>query len=284
MHIGIVGHGYVGKATKLFESSSVCVSIYDIDIEKRYPHQNINLEYLAKHCNLIFVCVPTPMDVDDEGKCHIGIVEEVVNTLIDRGYNKHNIVVRSTVPVGTCDQLGVNFMPEFLTEKNWKSDVQNCKDWIVGCNSNNQFIAEIYDLFYMAQERGGISKDYILHFVTTMEAEMTKYVRNCFLATKVSFFNEMAQFCDQKGISYNKVRELTVLDSRVGPSHTFVPGPDGHGNGFGGHCLPKDLSSLCYQMKKCNVTPLILNTVQDRNNNVDRINKDWKEMTGRAVI
>jgi UDPglucose 6-dehydrogenase len=107
-------------------------------------------------------------------------------------------------------------------------------------------------------------------------------VRNCFLATKVSFFNGIEKFCGVNDVSYEFVRELVCLDERVGESHTEVPGPDGK-RGFGGTCFPKDLNSLIYQMDQSNVDPMILSAANDQNNKVDRPEKDWEEDRGRAV-
>ena len=68
-----------------------------------------------------------------DGTCLLEIVNEVVKELIAIGCPSTNIVLRSTVPVGTSEKLGVNFMPEFLTEAHWEADVLDCKDWFVGC-------------------------------------------------------------------------------------------------------------------------------------------------------
>ena len=80
-------------------------------------------------------------------------------------------------------------------------------------------------------------------FVSTKEAEMIKTFRNSFLATKVSFCNEIYQFCISKGINYNNFIKIACNDKRLTHSHTLVPGPEGK-FGFGGTCFPKDISSL----------------------------------------
>ena len=111
---------------------------------------------------------------------------------------------------------------------------------------------------------------------------MVKYFINCFLATKVSFANEMKMFCDTLKIDYDKVVEYATYDERLGKSHWAVPGPDGE-LGFGGHCLPKDLSALLSLCGKLGGHMVVLQAVQNLNNWV-RTNKDWEEMKGRAVI
>ena len=123
-----------------------------------------------------------------------------------------------------------------------------------------------------------------IHFTTTEEAELVKYVRNCFFATKVSFFNEIEEFCRQKDINYRKVRELSCRDERIGSSHTAVPGPDGK-RGFGGTCFPKDMASMLYQIQEgAGVESYIIEAAVARNKQVDRSEKDWEKDRGRAII
>ena len=111
MKIGFIGNGYVGSATSLLFMGDNDIIIYDKDPSKRKPSET-HLNDISK-CDLIFVCVPTPMYLD--GSCNTDVVESVIHAL--KGYAPmENMVVRSTVPVGFCDGFGVNFMPEFLTE------------------------------------------------------------------------------------------------------------------------------------------------------------------------
>lgn len=79
-----------------------------------------------------------------------------------------------------------------------------------------------------------------------MDAETIKYFRNCFLATKVSFCNEIEEFCQRKGIEYETVRALATINPRIGSSHSHVPGPDGK-RGFGGIYFPKDTAARLYK-------------------------------------
>ena len=105
---------------------------------------------------------------------------------------------------------------------------------------------------------------------------------NSFLATKVSFANEIYQICDKLKIDYDKVVEYATLDDRLGKSHWNVPGPDGD-FGFGGHCLPKDLSALIFLAMNLDTETNVLNAVEETND-VVRKNRDWEQMKGRAVI
>ena len=107
--------------------------------------------------------------------------------------------------------------------------------------------------------------------------------KNCFLATKVSFCNEIAELCRVKGINYENVRKIAANDDRILHSHTHVPGHDGK-YGFGGTCFPKDTSSLRYVMNESGVTPYILDAIITRNELVDRPEHDWNSNKGRSVV
>ena len=117
----------------------------------------------------------------------------------------------------------------------------------------------------------------------TKDAEMIKLFRNNYLATKVSFCNEISQFCQLKDINYENVRKLAVLDSRIGASHSMVPGPDGK-QGFGGTCFPKDTNSLRYEMSESGMKSYIIHAAIERNIKVDRVEQDWNSNKGRAVV
>jgi len=280
MKIGIVGNGYVGGATALLKNRNVEVLVYDIDAEKCSP-KGISMDDIAG-CSFVFVCVPTPMDQD--GKCSLVLVEGVIDDLASRGFDKGRAVIKSTVPVGTSRRLGTMFMPEFLTEQNWKHDFLSQKTWILGTNERDDKIRdEIYAIFDAAWHDGVLTHRPHMTFSTTEEAELTKYVRNTFLATKVAFFNEIEHFCRTANVSYRKVRELTLYDDRIGDTHTSVPGPDGK-RGFGGTCFPKDISSLLHQILDKGMVSYVLMAARNRNIDVDRQEKDWERDKGRAVV
>ena len=287
--IGVVGNGYVGKATQLFSCEDIQCLVYDKDPEKCIPLGTTPRD--LKDCDFVFVCVPTPMKPN--GSCDLSIVKSAIKDLAKAGVTKSKIVIRSTVPVGTSENLGVNFMPEFLTEKNWQSDFYNNNLWVFGMDNMNDVTQtgtvmnfnENLNLFRnllgRAKEFDKI-KENAVTFTSTKNAEAIKYGRNSFLATKVSFFNEMQEFCVRNDLNYEVVRSLICVDSRIGDSHSQVPGPDGK-RGFGGTCFPKDVSSMLYQMKKSKVQTMVLKNVKNRNEKVDRPEKDWKDNKGRAV-
>jgi len=281
MIIGVVGNGFVGKATQLLGGTNIEMLVYDIDPKKSIP-KNMKIDKLCK-CDIIFIGVPTPMNKD--GSCFLGMVEDAIKNVkkvVDT--QKTHIVLRSTVPPGTSDKLDVFFMPEFLTEKKWPSDFKNCKDWIFGLKENSEendnFKNKINNLFNIAKDNGSIMYNK-LHFVTAKEAEMMKYFRNVFLSVKVGVCNEMEQYCSTSGINYDVVRKLGCLDPRITESHTMVPGHDGK-RGFGGTCFPKDINSLRHEMTQKGIEPIILNSVIRRNAEVDRPNDEQEK--GRGVV
>ena len=279
--VGIVGYGYVGKSTHFFLPSNCDVKIYDIDPEICQP-KGLSISDL-KVCDFVFVSVPTPMNKD--GSCHTNIVKKVVDSLHESDVK--NIIVRSTVPVGFCKSNDCFFMPEFITEKNWKEDVRNSKDWIFGCKENDQNnileVVEIVRNLLLDSKKENKINDANLILVRNDYAEMAKLTRNCILATKVSFLNEIYKFCEKSDLQFSKVRDLMVLDQRIGNSHTLVPGHDGE-FGFGGTCFVKDIWSLKCQFKEKEVESPVIDAVIHRNENIDRKSKDWENMQGRAVI
>ena len=282
MKIGIIGNGFVGKATNILENDNVELVIYDINPDLCRPI-GTTLEDICK-TDIVFISVPTPMNSD--GSCHIGILESVISDIKKIcDLNENLIVIRSTVPPGTSNNLNCYFMPEFLTEKNFVNDFINNEHWIFGLKNTEQdivFKEKITQLFNYSYEAKKINYNN-LHFVTNNEAEMIKLFRNNYLSVKVGFCNEIAEFCEKKNIDYENVRELATLDNRIGSSHTKVPGHDGR-RGFGGTCFPKDTNNLKCEMKKVRMKSYIIDNVVERNEKVDRPEQDWNSNKGRAVI
>ena len=280
MKIGIIGNGFVGKATKILKCKDIEILAFDINPELCEPK---HLELVdMKNCDIIFVSVPTPMNKD--GSVYTCIVESVINDLNNINF-KNFIVIRSTVPPGTSDILNCYFMPEFLTEKNFVKDFINNPLWIYGLlghTSDILFKQTIQKMINYAHKNNCIKSNNIT-FMPNKEAEMVKYFRNTFLSVKVSYCNEMYEYCQKKGINYENVRSIAALDDRIGLSHTIVPGHDGK-FGFGGTCFPKDTHGLLSDMKKHNIKSYILESAIQRNEEVDRPEKDWNSNKGRAVV
>ena len=280
MKIGIVGQGYVGTAVKEVFSKHYDVETYDLDKDKCSVDY---LEDLVELTNIIFVCVPTPMKKD--GSCDTSIVEAIVKDINDmvvsRNVSGRIIAIKSTIPPGTTDRLNkechnipVIFNPEFLTEANFIDDFKNQNRIIIGgVRPASTKLRQIYSLVFPEAK--------IVKTGSTT-AEMVKYITNTFLATKVSFSNEMKMLCDKLNIDYDKVVEYSTYDERLGKSHWAVPGPDGK-LGFGGSCFPKDLNAILDVCRELGVPAKTLYGAWETNLNV-RPEEDWKELKGRAVV
>jgi UDPglucose 6-dehydrogenase len=272
MKIGIIGQGYVGTALKVGFEDYYDVETYDkFDLAKS---TRSSIKRVVEFTDVIFVCVPTPMRKD--GTCYTGIVEEVIREINETAEGQI-IVIKSTVPPGTTDRINkeythstVIFNPEFLTEANFIQDFKNQNRIILG--GDRKGTSKVRQLYSRLFPQATIVKTGAKH------AEMVKYFTNCFLATKVSFANEMKYICDSIDLDYDKVVEYATYDKRLGKSHWAVPGPDGD-LGFGGHCLPKDLSAMINGFD----TLGLLEAVEQVNDQV-RENRDWESMVGRAVL
>ena len=275
--IGIIGQGFVGNAVYQKFKNYYDVLTYDLDDSKC----NATFRKLSRECETIFICLPTPMDAG--GRCNVSIVElELVglNSQSARYDRTKTIVIKSTVSPGTTERwnkqyknLNIVFNPEFLTERNAVDDYENQKRIILG--GPRPTTTEIKQIFSKVFPKAHIIKTDSTH------AEMVKYLTNSFLATKVSFANEMYQICEGLGVDYDKVIEYATQDERLGDSHWNVPGPDGD-FGYGGHCFPKDVKALMVVAEDMDIIPLMLAATDVKNNEV-RKNRDWEQMKGRAV-
>ena len=285
--IGIIGNGFVGNATSQFKNEEVDVMIYDVSPEKCVPF-GLSLHAVCSNCDIIFICVPTPMT--SSGSCHLGIIERVINDLSTNGldFGRTPVVIRSTVPVGTSNKFNCFFMPEFLTEANASLDFKHTDCWIFGRKDSTKetenlvFTKIMREILHTNVMAGNIENENAF-FVETKEAEAIKLFKNTFLAVKVGFCNEFFRFCEGNNVNYEKVIKGVITDTRITSSHTRVPGNDGK-FGFGGTCFPKDISSLQYQMAKSNIKSPIVNAAIERNNTIDRAEQEWKGDEGRAFI
>ena len=274
MNIGIIGQGFVGTA--VYEGLKQYFKIETYDIAKKSTCSSIG--EVCEKSDVVFVCLPTPMHPD--GSCSKLIVQKVLNEINDLN-TCNTVVVKSTIPPGTTEQwnkkynnIQIVFNPEFLTEANSIEDFKTQNRIIVG--GPRPASTKVARLFRKAFPKIPIIKTGSTH------AEMVKYVTNCFLATKVSFANEMFKVCNELDIDYDKVIEYAKFDERLGYSHWAVPGPDGD-FGFGGHCFPKDMNALIYLGDRLGVDLKTLKSALETNNKV-RQNRDWEQQKGRAVI
>lgn len=241
--IGIIGKGFVGGAMYENFKSVFSVLVWDKDVNKRLNVESF--EDFVDRSDIIFVCVPTPMTED--GQCDTSIVESVVRDISKVDRRKY-VVIKSTVTPGTTQRLAeengmvIGFNPEFLTEANAYNDFRHQPLIILGSDNTGlgTVLAQIYYEY-------NAKVDNVAHVIqrTTKEAELFKYLANCFLATKVIFANEFKALCDKVDVDYGRIAEVAVLDKRLGHTHWRVPGPDGK-LGFGGSCFPKDTSAMIH--------------------------------------
>jgi len=221
MKIGIIGNGFVGSAMQ----SVMGGESYDTIPDRSTTG---SIDELVGKVSAIFVCVPTPMM--PSGSCNTQLVESVVREV--RAINPAMpICVRSTVPPGTCERLGVVFNPEFLNQRTAVEDFRATSRVILGGDDGT--FAAIY-----AKQFPGVE----IVFVTSTEAELIKYGANVAGATRVAFANELWQMATALNADYNAVADLLSHDDRLGWCHWQVPGPDGL-LGFGGACFPKDINA-----------------------------------------
>lgn len=276
-NIGIIGQGFVGNAVKTSFVNHYKIYTYDVLPEKSSCK---SISELLSLVDMVFVCLPTPMK--SSGECDISLLENTLNE-IQASTNKaeFDVIIKSTIPPGTSkflsskyNKINIIFNPEFLTEANAVNDYKNQTRIVLGVPNKN--CSHIFSVFNKVFPQATIIKT--KHSV----AEMVKYTTNCFLATKVSFANELHQICEKLDIDYDKVVEYAKYDKRLGNSHWTVPGPDGD-FGYGGHCFPKDIAALKYLANEIGVCTPVINGVIEKNDEI-RQDRDWESQLGRAVV
>ncbi len=248
MKIGIVGLGVVGRSMQALFGSKHELKVYD-------KFQEYDSKEAINACDLVFVSVSTPTISADGLTCDTSAVEECV------GWITAPMCIRSTVPPGTTRRLSeerrdkhIAFCPEHLRETTWDKFENNFI--IVGSDSGalSDLIIRAFQIVLGAQTK------YAKTDPTT--AELSKYMLNCYLATKVAFCNQFYDIADRNGVYYNDLRELWLLDERIGRSHTMIT-PE---RAYGGKCLPKDLRA----MVAANPDATILKAVNEYNNTLTK--------------
>lgn len=211
--------------------------------------------------DVTFLAVGTPSG--DDGNADLSYLESAAKSVAANLKENGVIVIKSTVPVGTGKRMKeliasvtdkkfymVN-NPEFLKEGSAIEDFMRPDRVIIG--SDNEFAVKQMDELYAPLVRQGNP----IYHMSNLSAEMTKYAANCFLATKISFINEVANLCDEVGADIEEVRKGISSDIRIG-KHFLYPGP-----GYGGSCFPKDVKALIYTAKEYHTD---LNIVQAAEN------------------
>ncbi len=248
--IALVGYGYVGKAmASVFEDAV----IYDIAPEFSANKNKVN------NCDIAFVCVPTPCNID--GHCDTSAVEEAVSWL-----ETPLIVIKSTVLPGTTERLrkkfkkGILFSPEHIGETSFHpyKNMRNINFVILGGPKEEASqVAQVY-----ASVMGPAVKYY---FTDATTAELSKYMANCFFATKVIFCHQFYKIAEAIGISYEELREVWLADPRISRDHSMVFRDK---PGFEGKCLPKDISALINFAQTVSIDANLLKKVLEINQDI----------------
>ena len=292
MHIAVIGTGYVGLVTgACFAEFGVDVTCVDIDAEKidrleagvmpiyepgleqlvtkntqsGRLHFTTDIKQAVEESLVIFLAVGTPPKAD--GSPDLSFVDAAATSIAEHMNGYKVIVTKSTVPIGTGEHLrklikerqkgkynfGIVSNPEFLREGAAINDFMR-PDRVVLGSRDEEAIAIMKDLYrplYL------IEAPFV---ITSLEAaELTKYAANAFLATKVSFINEIANLCDRIGCDVHDVARAIGMDRRIG-SKFLHPGP-----GFGGSCFPKDTQALASVAKQFDAETLIVEAVIEVN-------------------
>lgn len=269
MNIAVIGTGYVGLVTGtcLAETGNNVMCV-DIDIQKieklqrgEVPiyepqldvflarnikqgrlHFTTNLKKAIEQSKIIFLALPTPPGED--GSADLSYILGVANDLGHIIEDYKVIVDKSTVPVGTAEKVreaisancktefDVVSNPEFLREGYAVEDFMKPNRIVIGCNSEKAH--QVMDELYKPFVRSGNP----VIFMDERSAELTKYAANAFLATKISFMNEVANLCEKVNANVDMVRIGIGTDDRIGKRFLFP------GIGYGGSCFPKDVSAL----------------------------------------
>jgi nucleotide sugar dehydrogenase len=268
---GVIGYGFLGTA--LVHGFGLHADIKIHDKFKEYD----SLEDTVKHSEFIWMCLPTPMNMET-GAIDLSILGENLAAIHDMvsADDKKIIIVKSTVVPGTTRSFAnkypkLNFVmnPEFLTARNNKLDFICASRIIIGADS---FAGDRLEEAY--RYRFGNSTPI---FRTSWEAaELTKYGANCFFAVKISYFNFIYKLCEEMGLHFDEVKDMILADGRIARSHANVPGWDGQ-RGYSGSCFPKDVNALIAFAKEHGVAPGLLEASWTQNL-VDRPSRDWEEI------
>ena len=242
--IGIVGHGFVGRAVEsAFSEDQFDKFLVD-------PKYNVSIDQLVeKNPNIVYICAPTPSN-PTTGRVDAKIVEDSVLKLLRN--TDAGIVIKSTIPPDVVDRLlrsiemdqivRVIYAPEFLRESSAVDDYLNPEFMVFG--GVRGAISELLSL-YNSSTQISVPSDKVF-LLNPVEASFVKYAINTFLATKVTFFNNLWDAIINDGFGAcnpNSILRAVVADSRIGNSHWRVPGQDGK-RGYGGACFPKDLNGF----------------------------------------
>jgi len=269
---GIIGMGFLGTAiTHGFGLHA------DIKIHDKYKDYD-SLEDVVKHAEFIWMCLPTPMNMEN-GDIDLGILEENLDKMHDmvEEEDKKIVIIKSTVVPGTTakfakkyPKLHFTMNPEFLTARNNKLDFICASRIIIG--ADEEWIGDRMEEVY--RYRFGNSTP--IFRTGTRPAELTKYGANCFFAVKISYFNFIWNICQEEGLDFEEVKDMILADGRIARSHANVPGWDGQ-RGYSGACFPKDINAFIRYAEDLGLSPDVLKASWTQNLE-DRPSRDWEHI------
>jgi UDPglucose 6-dehydrogenase len=239
MKLGIVGHGFVGTAV----DHGFTRDIQKFIVDPKHNSTNTIEDLIAFKPDATFVAVPTPQS--ESGECNTEILEGVMQQL--NNSKGLLVIVKSTVPAyklqkiqEECINIRIVYNPEFLTEKNYIDDFVNPAMHVFGgINADTDAVEKLY-------LEHSDCKECPVYKTDMVTASMVKYCINSFLATKVTFMNEMYDVLRAaRGADWNTFTNIIANDPRIGNSHMRVPGADGL-RGYAGSCFPKDTAALAW--------------------------------------
>ena len=299
MKISVIGCGYVGLVSGVcFADSGHTVTCIDNDNKKiqllkdnQVPiyepglnelllknikgnnlHFDLNINENIKDSEIVLITVGTP--TDENGEADLTFVRQCANEIAEFISPNTLVIVKSTVPVGTCDEIesiiyekcvhsefSVISNPEFLREGNAIYDFMNPDRIVIGIKDQNHK-KRIIDLYT------NISNEDKILFTSRRSSELIKYASNSMLAMRIIFINEIADLCEKIGADVTDIAKGIGLDKRIGP-HFLEPGP-----GFGGSCFPKDARALIESGKKFDAPQTLLESVilgnENRKKNISK--------------
>lgn len=289
MNICVLGAGYVGLTTtavlaelghdvicidkdpdKIKQLRQKKIPIYEPGLRELIENNSQRITFCTDSykgilkSDAIFIAVGTPSDQD--GKPDLTYVLSVIEDLSKAIISYKTVITKSTVPPGTNEMIELLLMkkgvkrkyfdivsnPEFLREGSAVYDMLHGDKTVIGLKKNDS-----RSLPVMREIYNGIKAPFIVTSLTG--AELIKYANNAFLATKISFINEMSRICEAYGVDITEISKGIGADPRIGPQFLQA------GLGYGGSCFPKDLQALYYAAVSKNVTAQILQAVQSVN-------------------
>jgi UDPglucose 6-dehydrogenase len=269
LKLGIIGHGFVGKAID-YAFSTPSTEIYRVD-----PKLGSTIETMYEHFvpDIVFVSVPTPMSAS--GSIDPSIIKSVVTELPSDVL----VVIKSTVTPDVLEELhtlhnNLVFNPEFLTERRAEADFIYADFLLFGGElAKCEYVKSLYDRHSKCAECPVV-------YVDLKTASLIKYTLNCYKASKVLFFNQIFDIFTQTGStsSWNDFVQALRNDSLIGPTHMQVPGPDGR-FGYGGACFPKDTAAFAKYAQDLGVPFTALEEIIQANQKI----RSQYELTDREV-